>query len=203
MHEHHLVGRVGRFARARVLELDTGGVYWAVVGILLVVTALTGVEPRLPEPVYHSAAADFSYQPVATSAAAGQTDATMPEIVRHTEVPPGTDATQRQRLARPDYEPPIIYPGSALRAGVEGEVVVEFAVAHDGSVSGARVVASEPPGTFDAAALRAVKNTRYTSRYRTTFPTTTGPNQALRSSERPPGETPRVRRHFSFRLNAE
>ncbi len=199
MHEHHLVGRVGRFARARALELDTGGVYWAVVGILLAVTALTGIEPRLPEPVYRSAPADFSYQSVAAS----NPGITIPSVIEHVEVPPGTASIQRQRLDQPSYAPPVIYPGGALRAGVEGEVVVEFAISHDGSVSAARVVESQPPGVFDTAALRAVKNTRYLSRYRNSFPTTTGASQALRDSERPPGETPRVRRHFRFRLNAE
>ncbi len=199
MHEHHLVGRVGRFARARALELDTGGVYWAVVGILLVVTALTGIEPRLPEPVYRTAAADFSYQQVAAS----NPEVTMPTVTERVEVPPGTASTQRHRLDQPSYAPPVIYPGTALRAGLEGEVVVEFAVSHDGSVSAARVVESQPPGVFDMAALRAVRNTRYQSRYRSSFSTTTGASQALRDSERPPGENPRVRRHFRFRLNAE
>ncbi len=199
MHEHHLVGRVGRFARVRVLELDTGGVYWALVAILLAVTALTGIEPRTPEPVYRSAAADFSYRALPTISA----NAVMPEVRQRTEIPVETSAAERQRLEQPVYQPAAIYPGNAIRAELEGEVVVEYSVSQDGSVSGARVVASDPSGVFDAAALRAVQNSRYASRYRSTYPITTGASQALRNSNRPPGATSSVRRHFLFRLIAE
>ncbi len=199
MHEHHLVGRVGRFARARVLELDTGGVYWSLVAILLAVTALTGIEPRLPEPVYRNAAADLSYGTLPTSSA----DAVIPEVRQRVDIPVGASSAERKRLAQPLYQPSAIYPGNAIRAELEGEVVVEFNVSHDGSVSGARVLASEPAGVFDAAALRAVEGSRYASRYRTTYPITTGASQALRNTNRPPGATSSVRRHFRFRLIAE
>ena len=57
--------------------------------------------------------------------------------------------------------PPPKYPPEAQRAGLSGEVVVEYTVATDGSVSAARVVRSNPPRTFDREAVAAVKRWRY------------------------------------------
>ncbi len=57
--------------------------------------------------------------------------------------------------------PPPKYPLEAQRAGLSGEVVVEYTVATDGSVSAARVVRANPPRTFDREALAAVKRWRY------------------------------------------
>lgn len=48
------------------------------------------------------------------------------------------------------------YPSEARAAGVEGFVVVRYDVTREGRVINAEVVAASPPGTFDAAALRAV-----------------------------------------------
>lgn len=53
------------------------------------------------------------------------------------------------------------YPPAALRAGESGEVIVEFTVNPDGSVSNARVVRANPPRTFDRAALNAVRRWRF------------------------------------------
>jgi TonB family protein len=53
------------------------------------------------------------------------------------------------------------YPEAASARGVRGYVEVEFTVTPDGSVEGARVVASEPRNVFDAAALAAVARRRY------------------------------------------
>ena len=57
--------------------------------------------------------------------------------------------------------PPPRYPPEALRAGTSGEVLVEFTVATDGSVSSARVVRGNPPRVFDREAVAAVKRWRY------------------------------------------
>jgi periplasmic protein TonB len=57
--------------------------------------------------------------------------------------------------------PPPKYPPEALRAGTSGEVLVEFTVATDGSVSSARVVRGNPPRVFDREAVAAVKRWRY------------------------------------------
>jgi len=53
------------------------------------------------------------------------------------------------------------YPPDAFRSGTHGEVQVEFTVATDGSVSGARVVRANPPRVFDREALAAVKRWRF------------------------------------------
>ena len=53
------------------------------------------------------------------------------------------------------------YPSAALRSGDSGEVVVEFTVNPDGSVSNPRVVRANPPRVFDRAALNAVRNWRF------------------------------------------
>jgi protein TonB len=51
------------------------------------------------------------------------------------------------------------YPSSAK--GVEGWVRVEFFVTPDGHTERMRVLASEPAGLFDAAAISAMENARF------------------------------------------
>jgi len=53
------------------------------------------------------------------------------------------------------------YPADARRRRVEGYVDVEFTVNALGNVEGAHVAASQPKGTFDAAAVAAVSRWRY------------------------------------------
>jgi protein TonB len=53
------------------------------------------------------------------------------------------------------------YPQMALRRGVEGWVEVEFAVTSAGTVENPVVVAAQPSGVFDSAAVRAVSSWRY------------------------------------------
>lgn len=64
-------------------------------------------------------------------------------------------------VLRPVSTPAPSYPPEALRAGESGEVVVEFTVNPDGSVSNPRVVRANPPRTFDRAALNAVRRWRF------------------------------------------
>ncbi|KGM56741.1 hypothetical protein N799_02300 [Lysobacter arseniciresistens ZS79] len=54
-----------------------------------------------------------------------------------------------------------VFPRDALRARQSGEVVVEYTVGTDGSVTSARVVRSEPARVFDRAALDAVQSWRF------------------------------------------
>lgn len=54
------------------------------------------------------------------------------------------------------------YPADAAVAGIEGYVDVQFEISGSGTVAGAEVVAAEPPGVFDVAALAAVNRWRYT-----------------------------------------
>ena len=53
------------------------------------------------------------------------------------------------------------YPRKAEQAGTEGWVDLEFTVTPAGAVNTLGVVSSQPPGTFDAAAISAVSQWRY------------------------------------------
>jgi protein TonB len=53
------------------------------------------------------------------------------------------------------------YPPRALRRGVEGWVQVQFTITATGAVKDAVVVAADPPGLFDEAALRSIARWRY------------------------------------------
>jgi len=53
------------------------------------------------------------------------------------------------------------YPAAARAQGIEGYVLVEYDVTAEGMVTNARVVESDPPGVFDAAALTAVSKWRF------------------------------------------
>jgi protein TonB len=53
------------------------------------------------------------------------------------------------------------YPDRALRDGIEGWVELSFMVTTDGKVTKAAVLDSNPKGTFDSAALRAISRARY------------------------------------------
>ena len=77
-------------------------------------------------------------------------------------------AATQQAAARPASSelraismPPPKYPNEALRAQQSGEVVVEFTVGVDGSVTDARVVRGNPPRVFDREAVAAVKRWRF------------------------------------------
>jgi protein TonB len=62
---------------------------------------------------------------------------------------------------RPLSMPAPEFPRDALRSGRSGEVVVEYTVGTDGSVTSARVVRAEPARVFDRAALDAVQRWRF------------------------------------------
>ena len=53
------------------------------------------------------------------------------------------------------------YPSRALSRGIEGWVLMEFAIDELGLAVNAVVIESEPPGIFDRAALSAVKRWKY------------------------------------------
>lgn len=53
------------------------------------------------------------------------------------------------------------YPPRAARMGISGWVLLEFTVTAAGTTDDVRVVDSDPPGTFDRAATRAVEKFKY------------------------------------------
>ena len=59
-----------------------------------------------------------------------------------------------------------VYPADLRVKGVGGRVTVQYDVTPQGQVVNAQVVASEPPGLFDAAALEAVGSWRFRPRVR-------------------------------------
>ncbi|MBE2291232.1 MAG: energy transducer TonB [Xanthomonadales bacterium] len=87
----------------------------------------------------------------ARQAAAAATTATSP--------PPA--AAPAQRSLRAISTPSPRYPPEALRSGTSGEVLVEFTVGTDGSVTDARVLRANPARTFDREALNAVRRWRF------------------------------------------
>jgi protein TonB len=68
------------------------------------------------------------------------------------------------RDSLPIVRVPPQYPPSAITRQIEGWVQVQFTVAASGSVRDAVVVASEPRGVFDEAALAAIARWRYNPR---------------------------------------
>lgn len=56
---------------------------------------------------------------------------------------------------------PPQYPERAQQRGIEGRVLVQFTITKAGSVRDPKVVASEPPGVFDQAAIKAVLQWKY------------------------------------------
>ena len=54
-----------------------------------------------------------------------------------------------------------VYPADLRVKGIGGKVTVQYDVTPQGQVVNAQVVASEPPGLFDAAALEAVGSWRF------------------------------------------
>lgn len=56
---------------------------------------------------------------------------------------------------------PPQYPERAAQQGKEGRVLVEFTITKSGSVKDAKVIAAEPPGLFDSAAVKSVLQWKY------------------------------------------
>ncbi len=189
MHQHHLVGRIGRFGKLRDIELDTRGVYWSVTGVLAVVGFLSGIEPV--QEVY--AAQTVTVRSEAAASARVNSASVYPVTHQYTLFPAPLSDGQHKRLYSPSYAAPVIYPGAAIRQGIEGVVTVAFYVNADGAVSSPRIVSSEPAGLFEGAALRAVLNSRYpAARHGVARQTGAYHAGSLSSVE--------VHRYFAFRL---
>ncbi len=213
MHQHHLVGRIGRFGRPRIVELDTGSVYWSVLVILVLVLGLTAIEPREPQPVYTVAGSSGLSVPLPSNRISDAPMATFPEVLDRVSFPGVVNASTRARALAPTYHPPAIYPGSAIRAKLEGDITVAFSISKDGSVSHAEVVGGDTTSAFAVAALRAVRLTRYQPDYMSHssaisegaraenhLQTTRGTQRRARLSSQP---RERVQRIFRFRLRSD
>lgn len=56
---------------------------------------------------------------------------------------------------------PLEYPSEAAKKRIKGYVIVNLLIGKDGSVELAKVIASNPAGVFDQAALRGVRSWRF------------------------------------------
>ncbi|MDE0659066.1 MAG: TonB family protein [Gammaproteobacteria bacterium] len=142
-----LVMRFQRFLGSRERQLDVGGVYWGLVGGLGVALLFTSVEFEAHEAAPMRPMADYTGLRTLTF----EPKLDMPEV---RERALGEDRAVKRA-------PPTIYPGRAISDGIEGHVVVEYTVSRDGRVVRPSVVASDPPGVFDEAALRSVARREY------------------------------------------
>ena len=87
----------------------------------------------------------------------------------------GRPANERQSISPVQLPQPFIqmqgympaemviptYPRNALDRGTEGEVIVSFSIAEDGSIFAPRILQSQPRQVFDKAVLTALKKSRY------------------------------------------
>ena len=78
-----------------------------------------------------------------------------------------------------------VYPERAIKAGIEGDVLLEFVVTETGAVRDAVVVEAKPSGVFEQAALNAVGKFKYKPRI----------------VDGKPVETTGVRNRFSFAIS--
>jgi protein TonB len=119
------------------------------------VRGVRGYEMSPPSPPLCNAAAER---------AAGvplELESTVPEPapVTATPAPPGEN-----REAKALHRPPPKYPIEAQLGGISGWVKLAFTVTSTGSTRDVRVVASEPPGVFDRAAIDAAERFVYAPR---------------------------------------
>ena len=116
--------------------------------------------------------------PSVTHAPSGTREATLPrpapllisdllpvhgESIGHVAAPVAELATPEPLAPMPIQMRQPIYPQNALARGTEGQVVVEFGVAIDGSVQDLHVVSAQPEDVFDQAAIQAMRGWKFAS----------------------------------------
>jgi protein TonB len=79
------------------------------------------------------------------------------DVAADTAMSEGTVDTKPRVVSRG----PLEYPDAAARKRIKGYVVVNLLIGKDGSVELAKVIASNPAGVFDQAALRGVRGWRF------------------------------------------
>ncbi len=187
--QHHLVTRIGRFGAVRDLQLDTPRLYWLMLVLIFVVVLITSVHPVQ---LALRSAPTAPMQVVDLPEVLESNLAIYPEVSSSLSDGPRGGAVVAQ-LKQVRYEPKPIYPGTALRKRIQGDVVIEYSVTADGGVARTLVVASHPPGMFDGAAVQALRNTRYTPVHKVRPGNVPGLSEASL-------EQVRIRKHFRFRL---
>ena len=129
-------------------------------------TALAAVAPRpaamaAPAPMAPVPAAAFE---TAAPALPSASPPAPPALMQQTAVPtPTARAAAVTAVVTPHvlHTQQPVYPDLAARRGIEGTVVLDFALTAEGRVRDARIVSANPAGVFDAAALAALHGWRF------------------------------------------
>lgn len=167
MSAHPLLGRVLRFGRRRDFDPDWPGGLAMVGSVLLGLLVVTGLEP-VPQtapgwalgkpigPVREPAA--LTLPALAPSAGA----AIIPAVERIAVATSGPRLLSALRAHQRTQLPLPIYPGSAIRSGIQAEVAVRYEILRDGSISRVQIIGSDPAKPAFAQRVRtALGSTRY------------------------------------------
>lgn len=87
-----------------------------------------------------------------------------PEAIQHRLMPqilPNCDYADRSAPKLHPMAPKDIYPFEAVRNGKEGRVDIESLVAPDGHARETRIITAMPPGVFDAAVTKFIREARF------------------------------------------
>jgi len=196
-HKHSFMQRLARLlGQQRFFEVQSGALTAGVaigLGTLAVLTTFEVV------PVHKRYAA---------------TTISVPSIARDTgfvassEHPSVTTVTNFSLQARRNeerYSPTVIYPGQALIDDIEGNVLVEYHIAADGSTVRPRVIESTHPTYLNRAAVRAVEQTVYYTDYSPGISGVTTARKALKTGALLAvrgDRSNKAQKLFLFRLNA-
>jgi hypothetical protein len=166
MSAHPLLGRVLRFGRRRDFDPDWPGGLAMVGSVLLGLLVLTGLEP-VPQtapgwvqgkPIGPPAALTLAPAPQAPSLAA----AIIPAVERIAVATSGPRLLSALRAHQRTQLPLPIYPGAAIRSGIQAEVAVRYEILRDGSISQVQIIGSDPAQAAFAQRVRtALGSTRY------------------------------------------
>jgi protein TonB len=126
----------------------------------------TGTLPTMPTRRPPPAPLRYYAGPVAAALPIAGYEEPTPEAteVAATAAPMAAEPGVQQRDLEPVATPDPVYPQAALRQGIGGWVEVEYTVNERGSTGDVAVVAAEPRGVFDEAAITAVAAWRYRPR---------------------------------------
>lgn len=115
-------------------------------------------DPTAPEKPKAEQQQDLSRLAEASKGAVGGLAVDMPDIEVDIDVGGGISLA---RELTPLVRFPPEYPLKALQDRVEGYVLLRFTVTETGTVADPEVLRSEPPGTFDRAAIRSILRWKY------------------------------------------
>lgn len=194
LRESHLLERVWRFSDVRILEIDSHGVYWSLLALVVVSIVVAGVQPLTA--VATPSAAEKLLQAASTLH--------MPERSNNSTL--GVEISVEALHTSPQLTPRLLdtravvvprYPADALTNSISGEVRVEFELAADGSVLAPRVV-SRTYSALEQTALAAAAQSRFAALH--TVPVLRLESPQFRAA---PGSAPKALLIYRFILEAE